>query len=639
MNVTLWHTQHACSRGSRVSVDKCLREHVAHIQYVGYPAIVRRWKTVETVAATPTKNGLISAEISNSQSMGLCRAKVTQFLGAKQYSKAPDGGWGWVVAVAFFLVEMFTYGIIKSFGIFLQDMMEEFGETNSRVSWIISICVFIMTFNSPLSSVMMNRFGFQFVVMIGGLLISTGTIATSFTSSLNQIYITYGLVTGLGYCLTFLPTVTILSKYFSHRRSLVTALASTGESLAMSALAPGFSVLRDKIGWRHTMAVIGALQSVIIICGVLLRPIIIKPRMSQSQNIETSYSKELEALKTQENVDSLVLENVETTNGVLSLKDTCTPEENTSPDKEAKLETAPNSLEKSKEPETEKHNKDDEQMMDQGEGCNSGCTKQSAANSRLLDFSILKDSSFVLYSLFGLFATLGFFAPPLYIIELSVSHGMEREQATYMLSIMAVAEIFGRFVIGWVLSQNVFRTRKLQVLLVCVIMMTVDLVGFTLVTNFYTLALCCIVYGFFMGTIACTHIPMLAEDEVVGVERMSSAAGVYVFIQSFAGLGGPPLGGVLVDVTKNYGAAFYSCAVGMGLSAVFLGFVRPAKKGLPCRRRSPKCSAVEHERNPGYKEVSGEEKPDQTHTTHGCSETEDKRDVSQDGVKEVTIQY
>uniref|UniRef100_A0A087YA53 Monocarboxylate transporter 7 n=1 Tax=Poecilia formosa TaxID=48698 RepID=A0A087YA53_POEFO len=484
--------------------------------------------------------------------MGLCRAKVTQFLGAKQYSKAPDGGWGWVVAVAFFLVEMFTYGIIKSFGIFLQDMMEEFGETNSRVSWIISICVFIMTFNSPLSSVMMNRFGFQFVVMIGGLLISTGTIATSFTSSLNQIYITYGLVTGLGYCLTFLPTVTILSKYFSHRRSLVTALASTGESLAMSALAPGFSVLRDKIGWRHTMAVIGALQSVIIICGVLLRPIIIKPRMSQSQNIETSYSKELEALKTQENVDSLVLENIETTNGVLSLKDTCTPEENTSLDKEAKLETAPNSLEK---------------------------------NSRLLDFSILKDSSFVLYSLFGLFATLGFFAPPLYIIELSVSHGMEREQATYMLSIMAVAEIFGRFVIGWVLSQNVFRTRKLQVLLVCVIMMTVDLVGFTLVTNFYTLALCCIVYGFFMGTIACTHIPMLAEDEVVGVERMSSAAGVYVFIQSFAGLGGPPLGGVLVDVTKNYGAAFYSCAVGMGLSAVFLGFVRPAKKGLPCRRR------------------------------------------------------
>lgn len=44
---------------------------------------------------------------------------------------------------------------------------------------------------------------------------------------------------GLGYCLTFLPTVTILSQYFARRRSLVTALASTGESLSMFALAPG----------------------------------------------------------------------------------------------------------------------------------------------------------------------------------------------------------------------------------------------------------------------------------------------------------------------------------------------------------------------------------------------------------------
>ncbi|KAM4715653.1 solute carrier family 16 member 6a isoform 2-T3 [Anableps anableps] len=571
--------------------------------------------------------------------MALCRAKVTRFLGAKQYSEAPDGGWGWVIAVAFFLVEIFTYGIIKTFGIFLQDMMEEFNETNSRVSWIISICVFIMTFNGPLSSVMTNRFGFQFVVMIGGLLISTGTIATSFTSSLNQIYITYGLVAGLGYCLTFLPTVTILSKYFSCRRSLVTALASTGESFAMFALAPAFSVLRDKIGWRHTMAVIGTLQSIIIICGVLLRPIIIKPRATQSTETDTFSPKELEALKTQENIDSLVLENFETKkNGIQSLRQTSTPEENTLLDKEAKLEMAPSCLEESKEPATEKHNKGEEKLMDKEEGRKSGDTNLSSANSRLLDFSLLKESSFILYSLFGLFATLGFFAPSLYIIELSVSRGVERERATYMLSIMAVADILGRFSIGWVLSREVFRTRKLLVLLVCVVMMTVDLVGFTLVTEFHGLAVCCGLYGFFMGTLACTHIPMLAEDEVVGVERMSSAAGVYVFIQSFAGLGGPPLGGLLVDLTENYGAAFYSCAVGMGLGAVFLGLVRLAKKGLPCRRRSPNRSAVEHERNLGHKEESGEEKLDKR--THNYSEPEDKQDISQEGatreIKEVT---
>lgn len=160
-------------------------------------------------------------------------------LGSKVYSEVPDGGWGWIVAVAFFLVEMFTYGVIKSFGIFLKDLMSDFGESNSRVSWIISICVFVMTFtgkvcncyfkfrhlkkllacltplscllfflwvnfcnfaihvsSAPLSTVLSNRFGFQPVVMFGGFLISLGTISTAFTNSINQMYLTIGIVTG-----------------------------------------------------------------------------------------------------------------------------------------------------------------------------------------------------------------------------------------------------------------------------------------------------------------------------------------------------------------------------------------------------------------------------------------------------------
>lgn len=67
-------------------------------------------------------------------------------LGPNVYTEVPDGGWGWVVAVAFFVVEVFTYGVIKTFGIFLNDLKVDFEETNSRISWILSICVFVMTF-------------------------------------------------------------------------------------------------------------------------------------------------------------------------------------------------------------------------------------------------------------------------------------------------------------------------------------------------------------------------------------------------------------------------------------------------------------------------------------------------------------
>lgn len=140
--------------------------------------------------------------------------------------------------------------------------------------------------------------------------------------------------------------------------------------------------------------------------------------------------------------------------------------------------------------------------------------------SELLDFSALKDRAFVCYSLFGLFATLGFFAPQLYIIELSKIH---------------------RLSIGALLNR--VRCRKMLVLLGCVVLLCLVLVAFTVVWEFWGLVVCCALYGYFMGTVGSTHIPMLAEEEVVGIRKMPSSVGVYVFIQSFAGLAGPPLGG------------------------------------------------------------------------------------------------
>lgn len=559
-----------------------------------------------------------------------------------------------MVAVAFFLVEAFTYGTIKIFGIFLQDLMKEFGENNNRISWTVSICVFVTTFCAPLSSVLINRFGFQLVVMTGGLLISSGTIATSFTTSINQMYFTYGLIAGLGYCLTFLPTVTILSQYFARRRSLVTAVASIGEPLAMFALPPAFTKLKDLIGWRHTMAVLGALQSIIILCGAMLRPLIIKPRGTHETETDGLSPKELEACATQENVEGITpedslkgstshsLDNELTRSsvstgdsGVQSLKDTdnSSQEEKILLDKEARLEMEPTSVEKNsmadtRGPETEEtKSKDTEKQGMENEEIKSGDAKLTAKNFKLLDFSILRERSFILYSMFGLFATLGFFAPQLYIIELSVSRGVERDHATFMLSTMAVAEIFGRISIGWILTRKRLIKRKLLVLLACVLIMTADLVGFTLVTEFYGLAVCCSFFGLVMGALACTHVPMLAEDDVVGIERMSSAAGVYVFIQSFACLGGPPLGGVLVDVTKNYGSAFYSCAVGLAISAVFLGLVKPAKRGLLCRRRHPKHQEDIHEKKGDSGEQSAEHKPEErTNSPEDCPDLHNTHD-------------
>ncbi|NWI57602.1 MOT7 protein, partial [Calyptomena viridis] len=468
---------------------------------------------------------------------------------ANVYTKVPDGGWGWTVAFAFFIVEALTYGILKSFGVFFNDLMESFDETNSRISWIISICVFVQTFTAPLSTVLSNRFGHRLVVMAGGLLISTGMVIASFARSVVDMYVTIGIISGLGYCLSFLPTVTILSQYFDKRRSLVTAVASTGECFAVFSFAPAITALKEQIGWRYSLLSVGLLQLGITVCGSLLRPIIIKEQEVKAQPPEESTE------------TKYMLENEQTCTSIESI------------DSGVEITTSPSNV-----PGKTKAEPKSEEPKQHGQIPVENNSTPPEPKTKLLDFSVMRDYSFICYAFFGLFATLGFFAPSLYIIPLSLSLGIGKDHSAYILSAMAIAEVFGRIFAGWVLNKKPIR--KIYIELICVILLSVALFAFPFASEFWGLMTCSSYFGFMLGTVAGTHIPLLAEDDVVGIEKMSSAAGVYVFIQSFAGLAGPPIAGVLVDTTKNYSSAFYSCAAGMVLGAVFLALVRPCKTGL-----------------------------------------------------------
>ncbi|XP_056143930.1 solute carrier family 16 member 6b [Lampris incognitus] len=520
-------------------------------------------------------------------------SKSQRCLGPCVYPEVPDGGWGWAVAVAFFFVEVCTYGTIKSLGVFLEDLMEEFGETNSRVSWAISICVFILTFTAPLSTVLSNRFGYQPVVMMGGFLISLGTITSAFIKSINEMYITIGIISGLGYCLTFLPTVTILAQYFSKRRALVTSMASSGESFAMFAFAPAFTALKKQIGWRYCFVIIGILQASVIGCGALLRPIIIEPETERAEDESEKQSLSLKQLETVYEMDNEITRtSISSGNSNESQDSGVTSLSASTADLQAATATAESKALMDSEEEEEKEAQGPSlstasspvKQLEAGVRDEEGEVKEGPlqpSKPKLLDFSVLKDGGFIFYSLFGLFATLAFFAPQLYIIELSKSRGVDPNMASYMLSVMAVSEVCGRLSIGVVL--NKVCCRKTRVLLGCVVLLCLVLLAFTLVWEFWGLVVCCALYGFFMGTVGSTHIPLLAEEDVVGVKKMASSVGVYVCIQSFAGLAGPPLGGVLVDITQDYGSAFYSCVVGMALGAICLALVGPAKSGM-CQR-------------------------------------------------------
>ncbi|XP_058870440.1 monocarboxylate transporter 13-like [Acipenser ruthenus] len=201
-----------------------------------------------------------------------------------RYSSPPDGGWGWVIVFSLFLESALVFGLIRSFGVFFVEFVEYFEEPAGAVSWITSIGVAVQQFASPLASALSNAWGARSVVMVGGVLASLGMILGSQASSLTHLYLSIGLVSGLGWALVFTPSVAMVTRYFHQRRTLATGVGFMGVGVASFAFSPLFQFLVDHYAWRGALLILGGLSLNLLVCGALLRPL----RLQEDQSITTS---------------------------------------------------------------------------------------------------------------------------------------------------------------------------------------------------------------------------------------------------------------------------------------------------------------------------------------------------------------
>uniref|UniRef100_A0A672HPA9 Si:dkey-246g23.4 n=1 Tax=Salarias fasciatus TaxID=181472 RepID=A0A672HPA9_SALFA len=155
---------------------------------------------------------------------------------------------------------------------------------------------------------------------------------------------------------------------------------------------------------------------------------------------------------------------------------------------------------------------------------------------RYVDYTLITNARFMVYSMFGVFAALGFFAPGLFLIPYARSRGIEEYQAAALMSISAVLDLFGRVFFGWLAN-----LRLVNQLTVTVILLGTVLLLCPLAATFLELAVFSAAYGLVYGATVAIHITVLAE--VVGVHRLGSALGFFMLIRSSGGLFGPPIAG------------------------------------------------------------------------------------------------
>ncbi|KAK1877183.1 Monocarboxylate transporter 4 [Dissostichus eleginoides] len=202
--------------------------------------------------------------------------------------KAPDGGWGWAVLVGCFVITGFSYAFPKAVSVFFKELIREFDVGYSDTAWISSILLAMLYGSGPLCSVLVNRFGCRPVMLVGGILASLGMILASFSTSIIHIYLSTGVITGLGLALNFQPSLIMLNRYFSEKRPLANGLSAAGSPVALCCLSPLGQVLQYQYGWRGSFLildrgfVIYTVAASIMVLGLFVPPVFV-----------VSYAKEL----------------------------------------------------------------------------------------------------------------------------------------------------------------------------------------------------------------------------------------------------------------------------------------------------------------------------------------------------------
>ncbi|CAH1954282.1 unnamed protein product [Acanthoscelides obtectus] len=235
--------------------------------------------------STPTS--LSSSSSGSSSSSSSSSLEISE-------ARPPDGGWGWVVVFASFIVNLIADGITFSFGVIFVEFLHYFGETRGTTAWIGGVFMAMPLLSGPVASFLTDRYGCRRVTIFGALLASIGFIISSMANSMIVLCITFGILAGFGLSLCYVASVVIVAYYFDKKRSFATGLAVCGSGIGTFIFAPLIQLLLDEYGWRGTTLILAGLFLNLVVCGALMRDL---PWTSRKQKNLAEERKRIRHLK------------------------------------------------------------------------------------------------------------------------------------------------------------------------------------------------------------------------------------------------------------------------------------------------------------------------------------------------------
>jgi len=177
----------------------------------------------------------------------------------------------WLIAIAGILLQI-ALGAVYAWSVFRVPLSKQFGWSISEVTLTFTISIFVLGFAAFFGGLWLNRKGPRIVAFSGGALYGLGVFLASFSHSLSWLYLSYGLIGGIGLGLGYIVPVAVLVKWFPDRRGLITGIAVGGFGAGALITAPVATRLIQSVGVLSTFAYLGVAYFVVtIIAGAFMQ--------------------------------------------------------------------------------------------------------------------------------------------------------------------------------------------------------------------------------------------------------------------------------------------------------------------------------------------------------------------------------
>jgi OFA family oxalate/formate antiporter-like MFS transporter len=163
----------------------------------------------------------------------------------------------WGIAASGFLMQM-ALGAVYAWSVFRVPLAKQFHWSISQVTLTFTISIFVLGVSAFFGGLWLNKKGPRVVALTGGFLYGLGVFLASFSADkLWWLYLSYGLIGGIGLGFGYIVPVAVLVKWFPDRRGLITGIAVGGFGAGALVTAPVATRLIQSVGVLQTFAYLG----------------------------------------------------------------------------------------------------------------------------------------------------------------------------------------------------------------------------------------------------------------------------------------------------------------------------------------------------------------------------------------------